>query len=78
MFARLRLIDGFGTKDLHDSLNPNIDENVNRIFKSGEGMGKSGSFFFFSHDDRFLIKTMTIDDFNAWMKLFPYYYGHVT
>jgi len=78
VFARLRLIDGFDTKDLHESLNPNIDENINRIFKSGEGMGKSGSFFFFSHDDRFLIKTMTLDDFNAWMKLFPCYYDHVT
>ena len=40
-------------------------------------MGKSGSFFFFSHDDRFLIKSMTTDDFNTFMKLFRSYFEHV-
>ena len=40
-------------------------------------MGKSGSFFFFSHDDRFLIKTMTMGDFNAFMKLFRFYFEHM-
>ena len=33
--------------------------------KAGEGMGKSGSFFFFSHDQSMLIKTMTLDDLQA-------------
>ena len=28
------------------------------VFKAGQGAGLSGSFFFFSHDNRFLIKTM--------------------
>ena len=28
------------------------------VFKAGEGVGQSGSFFFFSHDNRFLIKTL--------------------
>ena len=63
VFARLRFIDGLKQNDLKESLDPNLDGNVERIFKSGEGMGKSGSFFFFSHDERFLIKTMTLDDF---------------
>lgn len=40
-------------------------------------MGKSGSFFFFSHDGTFLIKTMTLGDFNAFKKLFKYYFEHV-
>jgi len=35
-----------------------VDINRDSIFKAGEGTGKSGSFFFFSHDDRFLIKTL--------------------
>lgn len=59
-------------------MDPIIDKNVERIFKSGEGMGKSGSFFFFSHDDRFLIKTMTNHDFHAWMKMFEDYYIHIS
>ena len=40
-------------------------------------MGRSGSFFFFSHDSRFLIKTMTTDDFNAFIKLLPLYFDHI-
>lgn len=40
-------------------------------------MGKSGSFFFFSHDGKFLIKTMTNDDFSAFYKFFPTYYKYI-
>lgn len=47
------------------------------MFKAGEGMGKSGSFFFFSHDTNFLIKTMTMSDFNAFMYVFKYYFEHI-
>ncbi len=28
------------------------------MFKAGEGSGQSGQFFFFSHDNRFIIKTL--------------------
>ena len=58
-FAHLRRLDGFKNEDLKDSLDPNLDANIKKIFKAGEGMRKSASFFFFSHDTRFLIKTMT-------------------
>jgi hypothetical protein len=40
-------------------------------------MGKSGNFFFFCHDTKFLIKTMTKSDFSAFKKLFRSYYDHV-
>lgn len=40
-------------------------------------MGKSGSFFFFSHDKKLLIKTMTDSDFHAFMKLFRKYFEHI-
>ena len=33
--------------------------NRDQVFKAGEGAGSSGSFFFFSHDQKFIIKTMT-------------------
>lgn len=32
--------------------------NRDRVFKAGEGSGQSGSFFFFSYDNRFIIKTL--------------------
>ena len=31
---------------------------MNNVFKAGEGAGQSGSFFFFSKDNKLLIKTM--------------------
>ena len=77
VFAHLRDIDGFSQDDLKESLDPENEQNIKNIFKAGEGMGKSGSFFFFSHDDRFLIKTMTTDDFNAFMRIFKFYFEHV-
>ena len=40
-------------------------------------MGKSGSFFFFSDDEKFLIKTMTQDDFRTFKKLFRLYFEHI-
>lgn len=77
IFAHLRHIDGFTNKNLSVSLDPELDANIVSIFKAGEGMGKSGSFFFFSHDGEFLIKTMTQGDFNAFKKIFIYYFEHV-
>ena len=60
-----------------DSLAPKIPANIKQIYKAGEGMGKSGSFFFMSHDHEFLIKTMTTGDFNAFKKLFRAYFDHI-
>jgi len=57
-----------------------LDVNKNRkmIFEAGESSGKSGSFFFFSHDHKFIIKTLKgnekqlllniLDDYIAYLK----------
>ena len=49
-------IDNIQSKDVMKSLNN--DHNRKMIFKAGEGAGASGSFFFFSHDNKFIIKTL--------------------
>ena len=41
------------------------------IFKSGKGAGSSGSFFFFSHDKQFIIKTMTKCELDLLLKILP-------
>jgi len=48
-----------------DSISPedvmhSFDLSLNRqaVFKAGQGAGRSGSFFFSSHDKRFIIKTL--------------------
>ena len=58
-------------------MDPALDENVEAIKKSGEGMGKSGSFFFFSGNKKLLIKTMTTGDFKSWFALFKDYFHYV-
>jgi hypothetical protein len=35
-----------------------LANNCKMVFRAGEGSGASGSFFFFSYDKRFLIKTL--------------------
>ena len=65
VFEFLRQQDGIKVDDLQASLSVGFEANIERAKIAGEGMGKSGSFFFFSHDSRFLIKTATTDDFNA-------------
>ena len=57
------------SKVLHASLSPKF--NLEQVFKAGEGAGKSGSFFFFSHDKKFIIKTMTDEELLLFLKLQP-------
>jgi 1-phosphatidylinositol-4-phosphate 5-kinase len=47
------------------------------VFKAGESQGKSGSFFFFSHDNEFIIKTMTEDELQVFLKALPDYFKHL-
>jgi 1-phosphatidylinositol-4-phosphate 5-kinase len=47
------------------------------VFKAGESQGKSGSFFFFSKDQRFIIKTMTDSDFKAFRRIQKSYFARV-
>lgn len=35
-----------------------VEKNRGMVFKAGQGAGKSGSFFFFSYDNKFIIKTL--------------------
>jgi 1-phosphatidylinositol-4-phosphate 5-kinase len=50
-------LDDIHPTEIIESLN--IESNINNMFKAGEGAGASGSFFFFSKDNRYLIKTLS-------------------
>ena len=76
VFRYLRLLDGYDEASIKESLNPR--NNIESIFKAGESQGKSGSFFFFSQDRRFIIKTMTDSDYDAFNKMFKNYVIHVS
>lgn len=53
------------------------EANRDMVFKAGEGAGASGSFFFFTNDRRFIIKTMTSKELKTFLKLLPYYELHL-
>jgi len=44
------------------------DFNTASVFKAGEASGASGSFFFFSHDKKFIVKTMTDSEMKFFKK----------
>ena len=49
-------LDGIFKQDIMKSLN--IEDNITSVLQAGEGVGQSGSFFFFSKDKKLLIKTL--------------------
>lgn len=74
VFAAIRQMDGIDDNDLLDSLK--TEKNFEEIFKAKKSAGKSGSFFFFSYDKRFLIKTMNDSEKKVFMKALPDYFNH--
>lgn len=46
------------------------------MFKAKESAGKSGSFFFFSHDKKFLLKTMNDHEMEVFKGMLPSYLDH--
>ena len=67
-------MDGIDFKRIKKSLNPS--KNRDQIFSSGEASGASGSFFFFSHDKRFIVKTMNKAELELIQRILPEMYHH--
>ena len=56
----------------------NLKKNISNICDLRISEGKSGSFFFFTHDNRFIIKTISDTEFNKLKNdLIPSLYNHV-
>ena len=72
--TRMRLLDKICWERIRDSLDPR--ENRDQIFKTGEAAGASGSFFFFSHDKRFIVKTVTKEELDVILEVIPYMHDH--
>ena len=56
LFVALRINDGITSEQLKRTLD--LDLNAENIVKARESLGASGSFFFFSYDNKFVIKTI--------------------
>ena len=74
-FHKLRYNDGISSFMIKNSLDP--DTNLENALKAGESTGKSGSFFFFSKDRKFIIKTVFQEELDVFMQDLPEYFKHV-
>ena len=75
LFEELLKLDGIQPSDIIKSLS--LEDNRNMIFQAGEGAGASGSFFFFSHDNRFLIKTLRGNEKDILLDILKDYVNHI-
>ena len=65
------MFDKINEYDIMKSVNPN--NNKMQLFKTNESVqqssgGRSGSFFFFTEDRQFIIKTMSYEEKNYFIK----------
>ena len=75
IFENIRDASGITKEMLFDSLNP--DANKKSLLQVGEGEGNSGSFFFISHDKRFIIKIIQKDEKENIGKMLEMYFAHL-
>lgn len=75
VFEKIRELSNINYEQLEVSLDVNL--NNESIKKTKESLGASGSFFFFSHDHRFVIKTIEEGDVSSLLDLLPHYYLHL-
>lgn len=75
-FASIQKNNGIDLNTLIDSLD--AGKNRDMVFRAGEGAGASGSFFFFSYDRKFIIKTMNNAELKIFLKMLPEYEQHLT
>lgn len=82
IFDNLRKMYGISNEDYMKSLGPenfigSILFTKNRSLKELVSSGKSGSFFYFSYDSKYLLKTIPEKEFSFFLNLLPKYYNHI-
>jgi 1-phosphatidylinositol-4-phosphate 5-kinase len=61
--------------EFYGSIEPS--KNIKQIQNAGGGAGASGSFFFFSQDKKFLMKTMSHTEIKHMIRSLPAYLEHI-
>ena len=82
IFFNLRNIYGISNEDYLKSLGPenflgNLIITKNKSLKELCSSGKSGSFFYFSYDSKYLLKTISEGEFNLFRSMLKDYYIHM-
>ena len=74
-FQSIRKLSGITDEAMIESLDPSL--NIKQIQNAGEGAGASGSFFFFTKDRNFILKTMSMKEIEHLLRVLPEYYEHL-
>jgi 1-phosphatidylinositol-4-phosphate 5-kinase len=75
IFSEIMSLDDITPQMLMNSLS--VEMNRKKVFRAGESAGKSGSFFFFSFDNKFLIKTLRGSEKKKLLSFLPEYLEHI-
>jgi hypothetical protein len=74
-FLEIMKVDNISPADMKSSLS--LATNRKMVFRAGQGTGQSGSFFFFSHDNKFIIKTLRGEERKILLRLLDEYIQHI-
>lgn len=82
VFYNLRKLYGIKNEDYIKSLGPenflgNLLMVKNRSLRELCSAGKSGSFFYYSYDSKFVLKTISTDEFEFFQEILEDYYTHM-
>ena len=76
IFERIRLFNGVTNETYLESMVP--EKLLQSILESQKfSEGRSGSFFVFTNDKKFILKTVPKNEAQVLMKILPYYYKHL-
>ena len=73
-FGELFKLNNLTIQLLLKSFSPEL--NTDQVFKTGQGSGKSGSFFFLTHDKKFMIKTISKSELNLMLEILDDFIVH--
>ena len=68
-------LDNIEFEDIQESLS--VLKNRNQVFQVGEGQVKSGSFFFYSYERKFIVKTLLKDEKGSFLRMLDQYIDHI-
>ena len=66
------MLDDLTFENLAESLD--LESNIENVYSAGKGAGKSGSFFFYSSDNKFILKTIKRSEMKTLLNMIDEYH----
>lgn len=76
IFSKIWIMEGLTSEKMLNSFN--IEKNKRNLLKLCKSEGRSGSLFFFTHDNKYIIKTIPERELNSMKKLIKPYFTHLS